>query len=68
MVIAAAARRRDMLAWQIARGVRDKDVRSFADLRGDGKNSAPVSQAGIDAQNQHSFRLWKRAFKKKWKA
>lgn len=66
MVIAAAAQRRDMLAWQIARGVRDKDVRSFADLRGDGKAAAPVSQGGIDAQNQHSFRLWKRAFRKKW--
>lgn len=66
MVIAAAAQRRDMLAWQIARGVRDTDVRSFADLSGDAKSAQPVSQAGIDAKNQHNFRLWKRAFKKKW--
>lgn len=67
MVIEAAAQRRDMLAWQIVRGVRDQAVRRFADLRGDGPGAEPQSQGGIDAQNQHSFRLWKRAFKKKWK-
>lgn len=66
MVIEAAARRRDMLAWQVARGVRDKGVTCFADLRGDGSTagSAVSSPGAANARNLHAFRLWKRAMKR----
>lgn len=69
MVIVAAAERRDHLAWQIARGVRGTNIRTYEEFSGrsaEGAGSALPKEQSAD-EVAWRFRLWRQALKAKFR-